>query len=280
VASLPDTVGEHPEPESVRLLATDLDGTLFAPDHEVSDETARALRRAADSGVEVVVATGRSHWSAVPRLEHLDCIRWIICSNGATVYDASVGEIVLRRALTDDQSHAVVNGVGEAFPTVGFAWESPDGVFHTDRWVTNRRAAGGKFGVTNRPTRELRVSAESIVKLMVAHDELIEFAWLDAISPHVPDSLSVSTSGAAFVEVTASDANKGDAMRLLCDELGVPRSATIAFGDHANDLGMLTWAGTGYAMGGAADRIRDAADVTAPSNADHGVAHVLNHLFG
>ena len=270
----------QPDPASVRLLATDLDGTLFGPDHTVSDETTRALRLAADHGVEIVVATGRSHWSAVPRLEHLECIRWIICSNGATVFDTAAREVVLRRALTTDQSVAVIDGLLDEFPSVGFAWESPDGIFHTDRWVANRRAAGGKFGVTQRPTRQLRVDAEAIVKLMAAHDELTEYAWLDAVSPHVPDELSVSTSGAAFVEVTGPNANKGDAVRLLCEELGVDRGATIAFGDHANDLGMLRWAGTGYAMGGADRRIRAAADATAPTNADHGVAQVLNYLFG
>jgi Cof subfamily protein (haloacid dehalogenase superfamily) len=280
VTAFHDSPSPHPDPNSIRLIATDLDGTLFAPDHEVSDETARALRRAADRGVEVVVATGRSHWSAVPRLEHLECIRWIICSNGATVYDMAAGEIVLRRELTDEQSVAVTGSVAEQFPGVGFAWESPDGVFHTDRWIANRRAAGGKFGVTERPTKELDLIAESILKLMVAHHELTEYAWLDAVAPHVPAELSVSTSGAAFVEVTAPEANKGDAIRLLCADLGVDRTETIAFGDHSNDLGMLTWAGTGYAMGDAGPRIREAADATAPSNADHGVAQVLDVLFG
>jgi Cof subfamily protein (haloacid dehalogenase superfamily) len=261
-------------------MATDLDGTLFSPDHVVSDETALALQLAADRGVEVIVATGRSHWSAVPRLEHLECVRWLICSNGATVFDMAAGEIVLRRELTGDQTVAVIDNVVDRFPTVGFAWESPAGVFHTDRWVANRRAAGGKFGVTPRPTKELHIEDELILKLMVAHDELVEFAWLDAVSPHVPGELSVSTSGAAFVEVTGPDANKGDAVRLLCAELGVDRADTIAFGDHANDLGMLTWAGTGYAMAGADSRIQAAADATAPSNAEHGVAQVLTELFG
>ena len=58
----------------------------------------------------------------------------------------------------------------------------------------------------------------------------LEYEWLDAVPALIPDGLSVSTSGAAFVEVTAADANKGDALRLLCAELGVDRSTTIATG--------------------------------------------------
>lgn len=268
------------KPLDFELIASDLDGTLFGPDHEVSAETVEAVRAIAARGVEVVVATGRSHWSAVARLERLDCIRWFICSNGATVYDAEAGDVVLRRRLADEDLTAVIEGLTEEFPTVGFAWESPEGVFHTDRWVTNRLATNSRFEVKPRPTRDLRVGEEEVLKLMAAHDELTEYAWLDAMIRHVPDGLSSSTSGAAFVEVTAAEANKGDALRILCDQLGVDRANTIAFGDHSNDLGMLTWVGTGYAMANANPRVHEIADATAPSNAEHGVAQVLRRYLG
>ncbi len=264
---------------TIKLIASDLDGTLFTPEGQVSARTTRALQAAASKGVEVVVATGRSHWSAVPRLEDVGCIRWLICSNGATLYDVEAGDIVLRRPIHDDHVAAVVEGLGREFPNVGFAWESPDGVFHSDQWVSNRERTGGAFGVKPRPTRDLQIGSEPILKLMVAHDTLVEYEWLDAMSVHVPTGLSTSTSGAAFVEVTAAEANKGDALRLLCDQLGVDRDATIAFGDHSNDLGMLTWVGTGYAMANAAPRVTEIADATAPHHEDDGVAQVLEGIF-
>lgn len=263
----------------MKLIASDLDGTLFGPDHEVSEVTAEALRAVADLGVEIVVATGRSHWSAVPRLEHLGCVRWLIGSNGATVYDFELGDVVVRRPLRADQVRAVVEGVGKAFPTVGYAWESPEGVFHSDRWVRNRKATDSRFPVVERPTHELSIDRPEILKLMIAHDRLTEYDWLDAMADHVPSGLSASTSGASFVEITASDANKGAALRLLCDALGVDRTETMAFGDHSNDVAMLHWAGTGYAMANGAARILEIADAVAPPNHEHGVAQVLTSLF-
>lgn len=266
---------------NVKLVASDLDGTLLGPDAEVSPRTVEALQAVAEAGVEIVVATGRSHWSAVPRLEHLGCIRWVICSNGATVYDFEAREVVTRRLLTQAQVTAVVEGLGRAFPSAGFAWESPSGVFHTDRFVANRRAIDARFvPKASRPTRELRVGEDEILKLMVAHEALTEYDWLDAVAAHVPTGLSTSTSGAAFVEVTAAEANKGDALRALCQQLGIDRAHTVAFGDHANDLGMLTWAGFGYAMANAAPRVIAAADATAPHHAEDGVAQVLALLNG
>ena len=263
----------------VKLIATDLDGTLFGPDHEVSDVTAEALRAVAALGVEVVVATGRSHWSAVPRLEHLGCVRWLIGSNGATVYDFEAGDVVIRRPLGADAVRAVVEGVGKQFPSVGYAWESPDGVFHSDRFVRNRKATDRRFPIVERPTYEFNIDGPEILKLMIAHDLLTEYDWLDAMAVHVPDGLSASTSGASFVEITAANANKGAALRLLCEQLGVDRAETIAFGDHSNDLAMLHWVGTGYAMANGAARLLDIADAVAPPNHEHGVAQVLTSLF-
>ncbi|MDH3678703.1 MAG: Cof-type HAD-IIB family hydrolase [Acidimicrobiia bacterium] len=267
-----------PVGSTIRLVASDLDGTLFGPDGTVSSRTAETLRAVAAAGVEIVVATGRSHWSAVPRLEHVGCLRWLICSNGATVYDLEAGGVVVHRPLTGAQVSEVVDGLRDRFPTVGFAWESPEGVFHTDRWVVNRAATDARFEAKPRPTRDLRVGEDTVLKLMIAHDELTEYAWLDAVAADVPVGLSTSTSGAAFVEITAADANKGDALRLLCADVGIDRTETIAFGDHANDLGMLAWVGVGYAMANAGPRVREIADATAPHHADDGVARVLAGL--
>lgn len=267
-----DEVNEHP----LRLVASDLDGTLLGPDSVVSDRTAAALEATAASGVEVVVATGRSHWSSVRLLEHLGCIRWAICSNGATVYDFDAAEVVDQRPVSDEHVGEVVERVVQAFPTAGFAWESPEGIFHTERWAVNRAATDARFVAKNsRPTRELEIGVEPILKLMIAHDVMTEYEWLDAMRPHVPEGLSSSTSGAAFAEVTASDANKGAALRSLCDQLGIGRQATIAFGDHSNDLEMLGWVGTGYAMANANPRVLEAADAVAPHHAEDGVAQVL-----
>lgn len=264
----------------IRLVASDLDGTLLGPDHLVSDRTTEAIRAVTDRGVTFVVATGRGHRSAVARLRHLQgSIRWVLCSNGATVYDLDAGEVILNRPIDDDDLEEAIARLRRRFPSVGFAWETPSGIFHSGEWVTNRRATA-----TGRPdppvdVRELRVGEEPVLKLMVAHDRLIRYDLLDAIEEHLPDTVSAATSGATFVEVTAQSANKGDALRTLCDELGIEARDAIAFGDHSNDAPMLTWVGTGYAMANADPRILSIADATAPHHAEDGVAAILESLL-
>jgi Cof subfamily protein (haloacid dehalogenase superfamily) len=264
----------------VRLVASDLDGTLIAHGTVVSERTVDVLRAVSKRGVEVVAVTGRSHWSAVNILRPVGCIRWIICSNGATVYDFEAEAVVQQRPLSDRHVADVVTRLAEAFPTAGFAWESAHGIFHSERWIRNRQATDARFVADkDRPPRSLTPEDGPILKLMVAHHELTTYDWLDALCHHMPDGVNVSTSGASFVEVTRADANKGDALRHLCQELGVDQAETIAFGDHANDLPMLDWVGAGYAMANADPRVLAVADHSAPHHAEDGVAQVLERLL-
>ena len=262
------------------LVASDLDGTLLTPETKVSERTIEALRAVHARGIEVVAVTGRSHWSAVEILRPVGCIRWIICSNGATVYDYEAEAVVHDRPLSETQVNEVVDRMVEAFPTVGFAWESRNGIFHSDQWVQNREANETSYGIKKaRPTTDLAGEESAVLKLMAAHDELTTYEWLDAVQQHLPAGVSASTSGATFVEVTQADANKGEALRSLCRQLGVARGETMAFGDHANDLPMLDWVGVSYAMANAAPRVMEVADHVAPHHRDDGVAQVLEQLL-
>ena len=87
------------------------------------------------------------------------------------------------------------------------------------------------------------------------------------------------SSTGALVEISAADVTKASTLALLCDELGVTREEVVAFGDMPNDLAMLRWAGTSYAMANAHPSVLDLADRRAPSNEDDGVAAVLEELF-
>ena len=265
----------------VTLVATDLDGTLLGPGMTVSERTARTLRAVAERGVEIVAVTGRSHWSSVAILRPVGCIRWLICSNGATVYDFEAEAVVHRRPLDGDQVVDVTKRLEAAFPEVGFAWESPDGIFHSEQWLRNRRAIDPAFSPerSRLVAQPLEAGQVDVLKLMAAHDRLVTYEWLEAVDQHLPTGVNGSTSGATFVEVTRADANKGSALEHLCTQLQVDRSQTMAFGDHANDLPMLDWAGVSFAMANADARVLAVADHRAPHHADDGVAQVLERLL-
>jgi hydroxymethylpyrimidine pyrophosphatase-like HAD family hydrolase len=114
---------------------------------------------------------------------------------------------------------------------------------------------------------------------MVAHPDLVQHEWLDALRGHLSAELEVSTSSADMVEICGPGADKGHALVALADELGLALESSVAFGDHANDLGLLRTAARGYVMANADPRMIAVSPWRAPHHADHGVAQVLDELF-
>ena len=88
------------------------------------------------------------------------------------------------------------------------------------------------------------------------------------------------SSTGALVEISAPGVTKASTLALLCDELGVEPEEVVAFGDMPNDLPMLAWAGTSFAMAAAHPTVLDLADHVAPGYDEDGVAAVLEKLFG
>jgi hydroxymethylpyrimidine pyrophosphatase-like HAD family hydrolase len=86
-------------------------------------------------------------------------------------------------------------------------------------------------------------------------------------------------SGAPFVEVMAAGVTKATGVAQVCARLGIDSSEVLAFGDALNDLEMLRWAGHGVAVANALELVREGADEVAPSNAEDGVAQVIERML-
>ena len=85
--------------------------------------------------------------------------------------------------------------------------------------------------------------------------------------------------GADAAEIGPAEVDKRAGLSWLCEHLGVDQADTIAFGDEGNDLTMLAWVGTGYAMANAPADVQAVADHVAPHHLDDGVAQVLETLI-
>lgn len=264
----------------VDLVASDLDGTLLRPPvrrrtdpraegvdlGSITDRTRTVLDRLRSDGVEVVAVTGRP-----PRWVHaLDIGPGLaICSNGALVVDLQTEEVVVERALATDVAAEVVRRLRALHPEGRFAVEFADGVALEPGWAETlpRALAGGQVG----PAEDLvlRPAAKVLMKVPGTEGD----AFIDGATEAVGDIAQVTASGGLqLVEVSAPGVDKATTLALLCDERGIPPERVVAFGDARNDLAMLTWAGTGVAMGDAHPSIIEAADDVTGTNADDGVA--------
>jgi hydroxymethylpyrimidine pyrophosphatase-like HAD family hydrolase len=263
-------------PTPVRLVACDLDGTLFGPGGRPTPRTLAALAAADAAGVAVVPATGRSHYTALPRLAGAAGLRWLVCSNGAILYDRVEDRIVDRHPVGADALPALVAAVRAGLPGAGFGWEGLDGFGYETGFLDMGPPADVTAGEV---LDALGPPWPAVTKLFVGHRDVVREDLLALVTPLMVDGLVVTCSGAGFVEVTGAGVDKAFGVARVCERLGIDRGEVLAIGDHLNDVALLRWAGRSVAMAdGHPAALAAAAEVT-PGCAEDGAALVLERVL-
>ncbi|WP_322479498.1 Cof-type HAD-IIB family hydrolase [Nesterenkonia sp. HG001] len=285
--------------ERTRLIASDIDGTILsyasAETGIVTDRTVAAFRAARDAGVRIVLVTGRPVRWLKPVADALGGIGPVICSNGAVVYDLAEQRLLREDPMEEATLFAVKDHILEIDAQASFAAETLQNLhaeppflvdslfFEEDR----RRAAG----VTDDMLRLGRLddtlgrhdsrSRPGVVKLLAKTTAMDADAFLETVRSRVGQLVTVTHSapGVSLLEISAKGVDKAAALRRFAAAEGITRDQVIAFGDMPNDIEMLQWAGTSWAVGSAHPMARSAArHLTADCDAD-GVALVLEDLL-
>jgi hydroxymethylpyrimidine pyrophosphatase-like HAD family hydrolase len=257
------------------LIATDLDGTLVPNDRtEPSEFTASVLARADRAGLPIVFVTARPLRWMDGFWPHVGEHGLAIVSNGAVVYDVHARSAITVRGIEPSAGLAIVSAIIESVPGSTFAIECLDGIRRDPEFVEPYRVpAGSPVG----PLAELWDTPA--LKLLVRHGSMADDAFRDGVIAAVADTATATWSVDGLVEVSAAGITKASALVELCARLGVEADDVVAFGDMPNDIPMLAWAGTSYAMADAHPSVLEAADRVAPPCAEDGVAHVVADLL-
>jgi hypothetical protein len=170
----------------------------------------------------------------------------------------------------------VAGEVRAALPGSTFALEKTTGFGKEPEFPAS--ADEGRSEVAEGPLED--IFDDTVVKLLARHPDLApEYYWA-AVEQLVGSRVTTTwSSTGALVEMSAAGVTKATTLALLCEELGVSSAEVVAFGDMPNDVAMLQWAGTSYAMANAHPLTVAAADRVAPRNDEDGVARVLEELF-
>lgn len=254
----------------VRLIASDLDGTLLGPDHELSERTIAAVQAADAAGIVVIAATGRSSTSAVPRVRPAGVITTAVCSNGSLVHDLETDATTHRFVIDPAMVERLFETLHELDSAFACCWETDHGNGWDDEFgdiAFLHEDLGSQRGLHRRP-----IATDHTTKIMVRHPDITQEDLRTHLVPLMVDPLTVSTSGVQFVEITGAGINKSTGIAHLCDRWSIDPSEVVAFGDNHNDAAMLAWAGHGVAMGNASSEALDSADEVIGTNADDAVA--------
>lgn len=258
-----------------RLVATDLDGTLVRSDGSVSPLTRQVLAQVERLGVPVVFVTGRPLRWAREVFDHVGEHGLAVVANGALVWDVAADRPRLERAVPAQVGVGVCEQIRAAVPGTAFAVETLAGIALEPGFMERYPVPEGS---ARRPLAEL--FDQPVLKVLARHEELTPQEFWDAAAAVAGDRLTITwSSSSALLEISAAEVTKASTLALLCAEMGVAPAEVVAFGDMPNDLPMLGWAGTSYAMAQAHPTVVEAADHVAGPHDDDGVAHALRALF-
>jgi len=257
------------------LVATDLDGTLVPIDSfTIPEYTARVLREVDAAGIPVVFITGRPLRWVEPLREHVGRHGIAIVSNGALTYDLHANRIERIRGIAPDIGLAIARDIVSALPSIQLAIEFPDGIRLTPNFEQDFPMAGA-------PRGELEALwDEPAIKLLARAPGVDPGTLRDVVLDAIANRATATWSMPGLIEVSALGITKANALAALCRLRGVDAADVIAFGDMPNDIPMLDWAGTAYAMADADESVRAIADHIIPSCHEEGVAKTLAELMG
>ena len=263
---------------TIRLIATDLDGTFFGAHHTPEARTVAALNALQANGVICAAVTGRSHMRGAPLATSTGAeFDWFIGSNGGHRLNLRTREMEERLLFDHEATRAARDSLRTELPDTAFGWEADDQLQWQQRFIDlfPDRLGGEGRG----PAIDDAAIPADVGKVLIAHPVHGNAELIDLVSPHFPDEAHVTSSGIDFVEATPPGGTKGAALARLCAELDIVAEEVIAFGDNLNDLTMIEWAGRGVAMGNAEEAVKDIADEITSTNVEFGVARILEELI-
>lgn len=264
----------------MRLVASDLDGTIVGPDNRISDRTVRAFRDCADAGIDIVFVTGRPPRWLKPLSEALGHAGTVICSNGAITYDLGAERLIKAQAMSLPDLFSAADIIRELYPAVRFAAETVDG-FHLGPGFVEAGSEELPGAATPAPLESSLTEADTVVKFLARVDGTSPDDFLQRVRPAVAHLVSTTHSApaVALLEMSLHGLNKAVTLADYAASRDIDSADVVAFGDMPNDVQMLQWAGCGYAMASGHPEARAAADRVAPAFADDGVAQVLEALL-
>jgi len=263
----------------VKLVGTDIDGTILPRSGEFSARTRAALAALEPAGIPLVLVTARPPRWVDSIASALGVNGLAVCGNGAVVYDMGKRAIVDSVGMPTETLVVFAARLREALPGVVFAIESPHGFSREPGFPLNEQNLASHAVA---PLEELPAVLDgSVFKLLAL---LLEGDADDMLAVALPLGqglleVSHSSSVVPLIEIAPLGVTKAFGLARQAERFGVDAADVVAFGDAPNDIPMLEWAGVSYAVANAHADVFAAATHRTGSVSDDGVAQVLEVLL-
>jgi len=261
----------------IRLLLSDIDGTLVPPDKVLTERSIRAVNDLRDAGVIFAITSSRPPRGLSMYIEPLKLTTPIAGFNGGMIVDPSE-RVLEERTIDDDIVSATIGFLDDhavnAWIYRGQEWyvRDPD-----EPYVAHEAEV---CGFEPLPIANFKSVSDCVAKIVGVSDDRAALTRAQRdLHTTFGGSVSATNSQSYYLDITNPQANKGSVVDYLSSKFGVPASDIATIGDAQNDVAMFERAGLSIAMGNAEDDVKGFADKVTSSNDDEGFARAVEQFI-
>ena len=264
-----------------KLIAIDLDGTLYNDNIMITPKTIDALMKAQDMGIRIAISSGRP----LPGLFHArDTLKlqehhgMLVSYNGGKVVDTTTHEVLYENTIPVDLCIEILEHI-KKYPVHPMI---DDGEV---MYVEDKSAYRVHEEHTNNSMDCVEVPSlidfldYPLVKILTSIDPVKLPEVIKVIGEPFKGKVDFIQTAPFYIEAVPVGISKASGLSKVCEKLDIAPDQIIAFGDAANDLEMVKFAGHGVAMGNACPELKECADEITLTNNEDGIAHTLNQLI-
>lgn len=284
----------------IKVIASDMDGTLLGDDHKPAPETLAAVQRACDSGIRFMIATGRNFPGAMAELKECGLVCDYIVSSGAEVRNPRQ-QVVAVHPISMELCRTIYEEIKEYPISVTFCTDGNDYKIGTPEEIEESLMLQMHLFFSDLPREEL-VQTETYQRIIRSTKTVSDMDELEAAKVPIyklflysedkgmlgelkqrleqNKEIAVASSFPTNLEITDVRAQKGPVLKEYIESLGYTMDEVMALGDSLNDLSMIEMDfGATVAMANAEPEVKDAAKYITKSNTEFGVAYAIDRLL-
>lgn len=286
-----------------RLAAIDLDGTMLNQYGLVTQRTKEAIKNAQESGIEVVIASGRPTDSVKTIAQEINSNKYFISGNGAIIYDITNDEIIYENTLKKQKVLDIIKICEENSIYYNIYTEKEilakslqcNVLYYYKENLNKDEKNKTQINIVENIYNYISNRDEKVVKITICDNHQVIFNSIMRKLKEISEievlevshmSRKIIKQGTEdvpieyfYTEISAKNVDKWNAIEFLKEKMKIEKNEIIAIGDNMNDKIMIENAGLGIAMGESTPVIKEIADVVTDTNCNDGVAKVLEKIL-
>ena len=286
-----------------RLAAIDLDGTMLNQYGLVTQRTKEAIKNAQESGIEVVIASGRPTDSVKTIAQEINRNKYFISGNGAIIYDITNDEIIYENTLKKQKVLDIIKICEENSIYYNIYTEKEiiakslqcNVLYYYKENLNKDEKNKTQINIVENIYNYISNRDEKVVKITICDNHQVIFNSIMRKLKEISEievlevshmSRKIIKQGTEdvpieyfYTEISAKNVDKWNAIEFLKEKMKIEKNEIIAIGDNMNDKTMIENAGLGIAMGESTPVIKEIADVVTDTNCNDGVAKVLEKIL-